>query len=151
MNPILREAILIIFLGILAVILYGYIIYVNNSLKQKFKSLNASICPKKLRERWCQVKNLLVSSNDSSLSRAVMDADKLFDEGLKLSGAVGKNMSDRLKNTKDRFDKKLYSDIWEAHKLRNYYAHDVNAFINKVQAEEAVGAFENGLKALGKL
>jgi hypothetical protein len=151
MDPILRELLVIVFLGFLAAALYLFVAYSNKDIKKNFKALNASIDVKTLKERWCQVRQLLTSNNDSNLSRAVLEGDKLFDEGLKLSGAIGSTMADRLKSCKEKFDKQLYSDIWEAHKLRNYYAHDVNAHINKNQAQEALIAFEEGLKVLGKL
>ena len=94
----------------------------------------------------------MAAGGPAGLKNAVAEADKLFDHALRMSGAYGDTMGERLKNARPRFsDYATYDRVWRAHKLRNSLAHDVGFDLVPSQAREALGDFERGLKDLGAL
>ena len=77
---------------------------------------------------------------------AILEADKLLDEALKLKGYSG-SLGEKLKKSSP-----LFSDLngtWSAHKLRNRLAHELNAKISSSQAQTALNQFKRALKDLG--
>lgn len=71
-----------------------------------------------------EIENLLGSSSVIELKHAVMEADKLVDQVLKLKGYPGETFADRLKFAEKHLDWSLYQNIWEGHKIRNRIAHE---------------------------
>ena len=101
----------------------------------------------RLREGWEQVEMLVLQPNAASM--AVSEGDKLLDAGLKLIGAKGESMGERLKSSEKRFTADLYGRIWEAHKLRNRLAHEIGVQANASEAKAAVAVFREAMNALG--
>ena len=109
-------------------------------------------------------------SNDiNTLKTLLMDADKLLDFCLEKSGVKGDKMGDRLKNVKDKIvgkeikkgqrvsqsewkkhkkKKELYNKIWEAHKLRNKLAHEINFNPTKSELKTGYTSLKRGIKSL---
>ena len=100
-----------------------------------------------LRDGWEQVEMLVLQPNAAPM--AVSEGDKLLDAGLKLIGAKGESMGERLKASEKRFTADLYDRIWEAHKLRNRLAHEVGAQAQGSEAKMAVATFREALNSLG--
>lgn len=103
----------------------------------------------KYRTAWLKIENGLDKSNEATYQFAVLAADRLVDQALKEIGVDGKTMGDRLKNSK-----KYFSDVnkvWEAHKVRNQIAHEVDAKINTLGLKRALAIFKKALKDLGAI
>lgn len=91
----------------------------------------------------------LEKSKDINVLKAILiEADKLLDFALENNGIKGENLGEKLKNAKEFFigkdlvkgkkvsqneweqhqrKKNHYEKIWEAHKLRNEIAHNINS------------------------
>jgi len=60
------------------------------------------------------------------LQAAVLEADKLLDEALRILGVSGASAGERLKNGRSSFKSEAgYQAAWEGHKLRNRLAHEL--------------------------
>ena len=79
------------------------------------------------------------------MHRRVMEGDKVLDHAMQLLGFQG-SMADKLKKAGPRFSN--VQVVWEAHKLRNRIAHEVNAPLSDKEASRAMAAFEKGLRDL---
>lgn len=103
-----------------------------------------------IRKKWEEIEKSIASGNTSYLNSAVMEADKLFDYVLKgVTGNKQGTMGDRLKMAQKRFsDYSIYQGVWEAHKVRNRLAHEINAEIMSLESKRAVEKFKKGLKDL---
>lgn len=137
----------IVFFALLAgLILYFLILFKNLPQKKKRSSLDKTM----IRNKWAEIEGLSRSGNISGINSAVMDADKLFDHVLKcLTGITQGTMADRLKASKERFsDYSIYQDVWEAHKVRNRLAHEINSEVLSLESKKALDKFKKGLKDL---
>jgi hypothetical protein len=83
-----------------------------------------------------------------TLKAVVIDTDKLFDYTLKKKGFKGETMGERLKSAKEYFDKDMYNNIWEAHKLRNNLVHEFNYIPNFNEVKRHYSNFKKGLLSL---
>ena len=97
--------------------------------------------------KWSQIKGLLDRDDEHAWVQAVMQADKLLDQVLRWRGVSGATLGERLKNGKSWLGN-LENDVWQAHKLRNNLAHEVDA---RVSGNEARRAVENLGKAIGRM
>lgn len=98
-----------------------------------------------------EIENLLETGDVIHAEQAIVKLDKFFDEMLKQTGAQGETFADRLRNSENLFNRQTYNDIWEAHKLRNRIAHDVDVKISVGECKAAVNKFKSGLHSLGAL
>lgn len=76
----------------------------------------------------------------------LMEADKLLDHMLKRKGYQG-SMGDKLKK-----HSKSFSDVnglWQAHKLRNSLAHEMNVKITAQEVDRALAAFRKAFGDIG--
>jgi hypothetical protein len=96
-----------------------------------FSKANFSVFPDgELERRWEEIENL-----DPKYS--IIEGDKLVDNVLRRAGLQGNSMADRLRNTQKLIPRKVYEDMWTAHKLRNQLVHEVDY---QLRVEAAVGA-----------
>ncbi|HWA64541.1 MAG TPA: hypothetical protein VG866_01660 [Candidatus Paceibacterota bacterium] len=102
-----------------------------------------------MHDRWQEILNHLDSTNESEWKVAVIEADKLVDDILKNSFA-GETMGERLMNI-DKTQLLSIDSLWEAHKVRNRLAHEVNYFLRHAEAVKAIRYFEAALHELGML
>jgi len=148
------ETAFIIILGVILAGIYAVWEAKKTGVKKPAKSVNYKSTFLKKEDvelKWQEIEDNLKSGKPSNLSKAILDGDKLIDEALKELRMTGDTRGERLKNAKNLFEQDLYSKIWEAHKLRNYIAHEMNAIINKSDVEEALRSFKEALVRLGKL
>ncbi len=98
---------------------------------------------------WQKIDKLIGSNNLAESKQAVMEADKLLDMVLK-SRVNGENLGSRLKVARSIFrDKKNYNLAWEAHKLRNKIAHEVDFDPGRDLCYRTVGDFKKVFRDLG--
>lgn len=77
--------------------------------------------------------------------RRIMEADKVVDFAMSLLGYQG-SFADKLKKAGPRFSD--VQKLWDAHKMRNNLAHEVNASVTERDAARAMAAFEKALRDL---
>lgn len=72
------------------------------------------------------VLNKRLKTNDFvTLKSCLIDADKLLDHTLIKKHIKGETLGERLKNSKNLFESKLYNEVWDAHKVRNQLVHEI--------------------------
>ena len=107
--------------------------------------------PKKRSIRvWQTVQRHFYAGDENSLKLALLEADKILDEALRLAGFRGENLGERLKKLTEAQLPNL-NDIWEAHKLRNRLAHETDFRLNRDTAERALAIYEQTFRDLGLL
>lgn len=99
---------------------------------------------------WQEVQKHFYAGDDNSLKLALLEADKILDEALRLAGFRGENLGERLKKLNDAQLPNL-NEIWEAHKLRNRLAHETDFKLNRNTAERALAIYEQAFRDLGLL
>ena len=99
-----------------------------------------------LQNRWEEVMRHIESIREGEWKYAVIEADKLVDDELK-KYFPGETMGERLMNI-DKTRLLTIDGLWEAHKIRNRLAHDVNYFLRHAEAVRAVKLYEQTLKEL---
>ncbi len=102
-----------------------------------------------LQNRWNEIMHHIDSINEGEWKYAVIEADKLVDDQLK-DRFAGETMGERLMNI-DKTQLLSIDGLWEAHKVRNRLAHDVNYFLRHAEAVRAIRLFEATLKELGAI
>lgn len=108
-----------------------------------FAKTSFSVFPEgELEERWQEIEAL-----DAKYS--VIEADKLVDSVLKRAGLQGNSMADRLRRTEKLVPRRVYQDMWDAHKLRNEIVHEVDHRTNFNASKEAVWKMKKYLITLG--
>ena len=75
----------------------------------------------------------IINSSQVDVKPAILEADKLLDQGLKKSGKLVRNLN----------------DIWYAHKTRNNIAHELNFQISPSQGQKVLKIFCQALHDLG--
>lgn len=99
---------------------------------------------------WRSVQKHFFAGDDNSLKLAIIEADNILDEALRLAGFMGENLGDRLKkvNTSQLTN---IQEVWEAHKLRNRLVHETDFRLNRNLAERALAIYEKTFRDLGLL
>ena len=94
------------------------------------------------------IEQLLDSNDPIHAAQAIMRADSFLDQIMKVVGCQGATFADRLRGLKRRFDRILYQQIWEAHKIRNQIAHE-STEISSAQARNFLPIYRRAASALG--
>ncbi len=101
-----------------------------------------------IREQWRAIEELVKLGKPSTLKEAVVKADKLLDFALR-SLVEGETLGERLKNSKDKFTRTGYDNLWKAHKVRNAMAHELTYDPSVFVLKEALEGFKQAFKELG--
>lgn len=101
--------------------------------------------------RWAEIRTLADASDDQHLRQAIMEADKLLDHAMREKGRAGETFGERIRTYERSWEREVYQGVWEAHKLRNRLAHEMDAHLTKQQADVALMGFYKGLRSVGAL
>ncbi len=112
--------------------------------------LKTNMPKKRSMKIWQRVQTHFYAGDDNSLKLAILEADKILDEALRLAGFRGESLGDRLKKL-DESKLPNLQDVWEAHKLRNRLVHETDFKLNRNTAERALAIYEQAFKDLGLL
>lgn len=99
---------------------------------------------------WRRVSQHFFAGTENDLRIAIIEADKLLDEALRLAGFRGENLGERLKKVTSN-DLPNLNEIWEAHKLRNRLVHESDFKLNRATAERVLSIYSHALHELGIL
>lgn len=100
--------------------------------------------------RWAEVLKHINSNREAEWKFAVIEADNLIDDTLKMAGFPGESLGERLMAIESGQLATL-DGLWNAHKIRNKIAHDSNYFMRYAEAKKAVEQFEKTLEELGAI
>lgn len=112
--------------------------------------LKSNIPKKRSIKAWNNIKTHFFAGDERDLKIAIIEADNLLDEALRLTGFRGATLGDKLKML-DESRLPTLNDVWEAHKLRNRIAHEVDFRLSRDTAERALSIYEQTFKDLGIL
>jgi hypothetical protein len=115
------------------------------------EAMEAGRLPKtRVQKRWEIIISNVESSNSENYKKAVVLAEKLFDDVLKAANFSGEDLENRLKKVpENQLDFK--DDIIWSSKLKNKILSDENLEIDHEEAKRAVYVFERALKELNIL
>jgi len=97
--------------------------------------------------RWQEVQKLCAKPETWPL--AIINADKLVDEALKLTGYKGRTMGERLVAAQRTLTNN--DGVWFGHKLRNKLVHEETAKVQKRDVQTALKGLRQALLDLGVL
>lgn len=124
--------------SILSLILFMGLIVWTQSKRRKISAKDHA----RILTHWKKV----VNEQAQDPKAAILEADKVLDEVLRLKGFTG-SLGEKLKKAESLFSQ--INEVWNAHKLRNRIAHELNLSLEDRQVRQALQAFEKGLKDLG--
>ncbi|MDO8468367.1 MAG: hypothetical protein Q7S29_01255 [Candidatus Peribacter sp.] len=111
-----------------ALLSLGFVIWMSLRRRTKIPALRKA----HFREAW----NAVIEINDHS--RRVIEAEKVCDAVLKALDYTG-TFAEKLQQAGPRL--KNIDDIWNAHRLRNRIAHEMNIRVSAAQSDRALQAF----------
>ena len=114
----------------------------SNDSDYKESGLNVGL----VQSKWAEI-TAMQSSGPSGLKNALMEADKLLDYCMIGKGFKGDTMGERLKSGGSKF--KNLNAVWNAHKLRNELAHNVEHDMVPSQINQAISSLGDAIKDLG--
>lgn len=92
--------------------------------------------------KWERVVNHINSTNSSDWKLAIIEADIMLDELLRVAGYHGDSIGEMLKAV-EKSDFLTLDQAWEAHKVRNRIAHDGAAFeLTERDAKHVISLYE---------
>ncbi|MEK7146777.1 MAG: hypothetical protein AAB772_00810 [Patescibacteria group bacterium] len=97
---------------------------------------------------WQQIKKRMRFGGEANMKLALIEADKIFDEMIKLSGYKGETMADRLKQITSAQLSNI-EQLWQAHKIRNRLVHEPDYHLTEEQAEAALGIYQQTFQEIG--
>ncbi|OGN09142.1 MAG: hypothetical protein A2998_00975 [Candidatus Staskawiczbacteria bacterium RIFCSPLOWO2_01_FULL_37_25b] len=103
-----------------------------------------------LNSKWEEIVRHSESTREAEWKLAIIEADTLVDDILKSANYPGDTMGERLTNI-ERGQLLSLDGLWEAHKIRNKLAHDVDYFLRYAEARRAITLYEAALKELDAL
>ena len=95
----------------------------------------------KIKVEWKNINILLAGKAPSQLRQALISADKCIVDG--------KTLGERLKKSQNKFDRNVYNNIWEAHKIRNSLIHESGYEPPHFMLTKGIDDLKRGLEALG--
>jgi hypothetical protein len=94
-------------------------------------------------KRWEVVEKHMASDNPAEWKLAVIEADAMLEAMVKKMGYGGASLGEMLKKV-EISDFTTLNDAWQAHKVRNFIAHQGSSFLlSKHQAKEVIRLYEN--------
>jgi len=141
-----------VFIVLDILVLIGIVFFWRKGLELKAdlrypKRHRAEISPESnvnVREAWGKIVGKTEESQTpETFTLAIIEADKLLDDVLRLLGFQGEHLAERLDQLEHRKKTKTIEKLWQAHRIRNNLVHAQGFNINSAQAREVLGAYEN--------
>ena len=128
---------------ILCLIMLGIIIYIfikSSTLKKSVSQAKAAKIPKKkMHKQWLKIGKRFNSGIEANYKLAVLEADKFYDESLKITG----NEKEQLLSNLDELKK--------ARRIKNRIIDDPEFILSKESAASVLFAYKKALEELGIL
>ncbi len=131
-----------------------YIIFKINNLQGRFQIYKDAFTRKtpppykgEFVIRWKGIKQRMQTMQEAEYKLAIIEADKIFDDLLKIMLRKGKDMGERLKLLNEELLPSI-NKVWESHKVRNKIAHDSNYDLSYADAQVIIENYEKALHEL---
>ncbi|MBI2514742.1 hypothetical protein HYV91_00930 [Candidatus Wolfebacteria bacterium] len=144
--------------GIISAIFVGIIIFFNYKLnltgekvEHWFDVLNqAAISKGRARRHWRKVQRYLAYGDEDHLEAAVLEARKILDEILKISGYQGKNLGERLGNV-GVAELSNIEEVKQVYEIGNRIREDSGFVLSEDEAKKIVDIYEKAFREMGWL
>jgi hypothetical protein len=133
MEPV---SVILLILVLTAVFIAAYVLI--KSQKPKFSEKDIKF----IRNKWNKIESMVKTGPNE----AVLEADKLLGYVLSKKGYEG-SVGGQLKKADAEF--KNPNNIWNAHKLRNKIAHEMDFKVSDKEIKRAINQFKSALNELG--
>lgn len=97
---------------------------------------------------WKKIMDRAQNESPQVLTLAIIDADKLVDDTLRMLGFTGEHVAERLERLGKSQKMKTLNSLWQAHRIRNNLVHATGFQIASRQAREVLSAYEDFFKEL---
>ncbi len=142
--------------ALLSLLLFTGIVYIGTKINffgseiKKYKDilLGEGVNKKRTIKIWKQIQENLKKGDAAHRKLAIIEADKVLDDILKLSGYPGDSLGDRLKQVNSSQIANI-QDVWTAHKTRNRIVHEPDFEIGQSEAERMIEIYAQAFKGLG--
>lgn len=121
---------------VLVVVLVILQYWFKNYRKSKWSRADLKFC----QQNWTRIEKMTDNRHQ------VVEADKLLDHMMRKRGFHG-SVADNLKQHAKKFSD--LENLWQAHKLRNKIAHELDYSLSRLAARNALNSFKRALKDLG--
>lgn len=126
----------LIILLVVLLLLYVGVVFLARRMKRKWSQADMQF----FASNWKRIRAL------SDQRHAVLEADKLLDHVLKKRGFQG-SLGEKMKKARSIFSNN--NALWEAHKVRNKVAHELDYKLNGGEYSRAMNGFERAFRDLG--
>lgn len=97
------------------------------------------------KQHWLDIQELC---GREEYREAIMRADILLDKALQVYSVPGRTLGERLKASNGKLSKDILDKAWNAHKIRNRLAHELNYQLTRQEADLAINDFKSVLRSL---
>lgn len=101
-----------------------------------------------IEDDWKRIMERAESDSPQVLTIAIIDADKLLDDTLRMLGFTGEHVAERLEKLGKVKKLKTLDTLWQAHRIRNNLVHATGFRISSNQAHDILRAYEDFFKEL---
>lgn len=116
--------------------------YINIKIEQYINTLGMkTLSRRRARQAWQQILLRTRKGTSSNFKAAILEADKIFDEILKLSGFYGESMDERLKKASVE-QIPNFEDIKDSHRIAVKIGNDPDFTIDHKTAIETLKSYE---------
>lgn len=131
----------------LIIIIARAFIKLTASKIEKTTAPEGKIAPDKVTLEWEKIMSNFQKGDENGFKIAIIEADKLLDEVIKVAGFVGQDMGERLQSITPSQMSNI-NEIWYAHKFRNKIAHEAGFRVTQNDAQIVMDIYEKTLKDL---
>ncbi|MBI2087074.1 MAG: hypothetical protein HYT69_02795 [Candidatus Zambryskibacteria bacterium] len=115
-----------------------------------FLDTNTTLAEKE-NERWVRILEHANSNNPADWRLAIIEADVMLEELLRISSYHGDSIGEMLKAV-DKSDMLTLDNAWEAHKIRNQIAHAGGEFqLDERETKRVIALFESVFREFGMI
>jgi len=100
---------------------------------------------KRVLRAWAKIMERMKTGQEAEMRLAIIEADQILDEILKVSGYIGKTMADR-SGQLSSVNLSNIEMVWRAHKVRNRLVHEADYSISRVEVEEYIKVYEKAFR-----
>ncbi len=97
---------------------------------------------------WERVLQHASKGSENDLRFALIEADSMLNDALRVAGLPGKDLGERLMKVRKSMLPNL-QEIWDAHKFRNRLAHETGLRVDQATAKVYMKTYEEAFRSLG--
>ena len=145
-----------IFSAIFSLVCLGAIIYLvlrMNLLRDIKKKVVetyswSDVSEQRVIKAWKEIEERIKTGKEAELKLAIIEADRVLDEVLKVAGYKGETMAERMEQVTPAQLANI-EKVWRAHKIRNRIVHESDYKISQQEVLEVLDAYKKAFQEFG--